>query len=196
MSDAVEGVGFMIARDIELVVDVGVQIFIPKSWLAKSGHARVPSTGYEVETSQSRNGTTQRVSDEHQLIVRILLQNLRHMWKNHFACVEPRRVEASVHGAVSALKRLRRRWDPLGRWGRLHVRYEVVRSRSIIVAARVGNIFLGDSREVCDSIDHRVGSAKGEDESRVCRRMCQGDIAAGVRKKGTCVPCLQLSTQR
>jgi hypothetical protein len=112
------------------------------------------------------------------------------MWKDHLARVQPRRVEAGVHCAVGAFRWLGRRWVSLRWFRRLQVGREEVVGGAIIVVARVGYIFLRDSREICDGVGDRIGPAKGEDESRVFRGMCQGYVAAGVREEGSCIPCL------
>ena len=190
MGDTMEAVRLVIFCNVEAAVNVRVQLLVSKSWFAKGGHARMPSTCLEVKTSQSRNGTTQRMSNEHQLIVGVLLQSIRYVWKDDFARVQPRRVEARVHCAVGALRWLSRRWVSLRRSGRLQVGREEVVGGAIMVVARVGYVFLRDSREICDGVGDRIGPAKGEDESRVSRGMRQGNVAAGVREEGPCVPCL------
>jgi hypothetical protein len=194
--DAVKVIRIVQPSYVEAAVDVSVQILVAESWLAESGHARVPPTCLKVEASQSCNSTSQGMTNKHKLIVGILLEGLCHVWKNDFARVQPGAVEARMHGAVGALGWVGRWWVPFSWFRRLQVRCKVVGGGAIVIVTRVRDVFLRNGREVCYGVGDGVSAAKGEDESRVPRCVRKRDIAAGVRQEWPCVPCLILSTPR
>jgi hypothetical protein len=174
---AMELVGLVLRRDIEALVDVGVELVVAKSRLAKGSHMCIPSARFEVEACKCCNSAAERVSDQDQLVVGKLVQGVGHVRENDLAGVEPGRVEAGVHSAVLALWRMRGRRI----FAVLPRREEVGRSLVIVVVARVRHVLLRDGGEVGDGVGDRVGAAEGEDQARVGRRVREGDVAAGVR---------------
>lgn len=103
MCDAVELVCLVVRSDVEALVDIRVECLVAETRLAKGGHAGVPATSFEVETSERCHGAAEGMSHENQFVVWILFESLCDEREDYFAGVEPGRVEASVDSAVFAL---------------------------------------------------------------------------------------------
>jgi hypothetical protein len=176
-----------VCGDVEASVDVGHEGGVSDARLAEGGDARGPTAGGEVEGGNGGDGAAEGVADEDELVRGVRGDGGGQLREDGFACVQPRRVEAGVDGAVGALWRVGGRW--VGGGGR-GIGREEVGGCAIIVVARVGDVFLRDGGQVDDGVGERVGAAEGEDDARARGRVRQSDVAAGVAEERARVPRL------